>query len=200
MAVTRRVASYVSGSSDFPLLGCTIGEMFDAIVAQHPDQEALVVRHQGLRYTYRQLQGEVDRCARGLMALGLQKGERIGIWSPNRAEWTITQFATGKVGVILVNINPSYRVHELEYALQQSSCAMLVIAPQFRTSDYTELLYTLAPELRYGQPNQLKVDKLPELRAVIRLGEERVAGMYTWGDVMAMAAQVSPSALTERQG
>ena len=82
------------------------------------------------------------------MALGLQKGERIGIWAPNRAEWTITQFATSKIGAILVNINPSYRVHELEYALQQSGCAMLVMAPQFRTSNYTDMLYTLAPELR----------------------------------------------------
>ena len=153
--MTRRVASYVSGMSDIPLLGCTIGEMFDQIVAQYPDQEALIVRHQELRYTYRQLQVEVDRCARGLMALGLQKGERIGIWSPNRAEWTITQFATSKIGAILVNINPSYRVHELEYALQQSGCATLMMAPHFRTSNYTEMLLRWLPELRASPPNQL---------------------------------------------
>jgi fatty-acyl-CoA synthase len=200
MAVTRRVASYVNGIGETPLLGLTIGEMFDQIVARHPDHEALIVRHQGLRYTYGQLQGEVDRCARGLMALGLQKGERIGIWSPNRAEWTVTQFATSKIGAILVNINPSYRVHELEYALQQSGCGMLVIAPQFRTSNYTEMLYALAPELKSSQPNQLKASKLPALRAVIRLDDERVAGMYTWSDVLAMAAQVPPAALAERQG
>ncbi|HEX9870437.1 MAG TPA: AMP-binding protein, partial [Candidatus Tectomicrobia bacterium] len=199
MALTRRVASYVSGVSDTPLLGVTIGDMFDVIVAQYPDDEALIVPHQGLRYTYRQLQREVDRCARGLMALGLEKGERIGIWSPNRAEWTITQLATSKIGAILVNINPSYRVHELEYSLQQSGCAMLVLAPQFRTSNYTEMLYTLAPELRNSQSNQLKAAKLPELRALIRLGDEPAAGMYTWGDVLAMAAQVDPSALAERQ-
>jgi fatty-acyl-CoA synthase len=197
--VTRRVASYVSSVGDTPLLGLTIGEMFDQIVAQYPDHEGLIVRHQGLRYTYRQLQEEVDRCACGLMALGLQKGERLGIWSPNRAEWTIVQFATSKIGAILVNINPSYRVHELEYALQQSGCAMLVIAPQFKTSNYTEMLYTLAPELRHSQPNQLQTDKFPDLRAVIRLGDEPVAGMYTWGDVLSMAAQVNPPALAERQ-
>jgi fatty-acyl-CoA synthase len=197
--VTRRVASYVSGSSDTPLLGLTIGEMFDEIVATHPDQEALIVRHQELRYTYRQLQAEVDRCARGLMALGLQKGERIGIWAPNRAEWTITQFATSKIGAILVNINPSYRVHELEYALQQSGCAMVVIAPQFRSSDYTEMLYTLVPELRDSPPNQLKAGKFPELRAVIRLGDERTAGMYTWNELLEMATHVSPAALAECQ-
>jgi fatty-acyl-CoA synthase len=195
----RRVASYVSGVSDTPLLGLTIGDMFDQIVTQYPDHEALIVRHQGLRYTYRQLRDEVECCARGLMALGLEKGERIGIWAPNRAEWTITQFATSKIGAILVNINPSYRVHELEYALQQSGCAMLVIAPQFRTSDYTAMLYTLAPELRDGQPNQLRAAKFPELRTVIRLSEKHVPGMYTWGEVRETAAQVSPEELAERQ-
>ena len=194
-----RAASYVSGTSDTPLLGLTIGEMFDQIVARYPDQEALIVRHQGLRYTYRQLQAEVERCARGLMVLGLQQGERIGIWSPNRAEWTITQFATSKIGAILVNINPSYRVHELEYALQQSGCTMLVIAPQFRSSPYTDMLYTLVPELRDSPPNQLKAGKLPDLRAVIKLGDERVAGMYTWAEVLALAAQVNPAVLAERQ-
>src|SRR5918996_2327423 len=199
MAVIGRAASYVSGTSDTPLLGLTIGEMFDQIVAQYPDQEALIVRHQGLRYTYRQLQAEVERCARGLMVLGLQQGERIGIWSPNRAEWTITQLATSKIGAILVNINPSYRVHELEYALQQSGCAMLVLAPQFRTSDYTEMLNALAPELRNSPPARLKAAKLPELRALIRLGDEPAAGMYTWDDILAMAGQVSASALAKRQ-
>ena len=197
--MTRRVASYVSGTSDIPLLGCTIGEMFDEIVALYPDQEALVVRHQELRYTYRQLRAEVDRCARGLMALGLEKGERIGIWSPNRAEWTITQFATSKIGAILVNINPSYRVHELEYALQQSGCAMLVLAPHFRTSNYTAMLHTLVPELRDGRPDQLKAGRFPDLRTVISLGDEPVAGMYTWGDVASLAAHVSDAALAERQ-
>ena len=198
--MTRRVASYVSGASDLPLLGCTIGEMFDEIVARYPDQEALVVRHQGLRYTYCQLQAEVDRCARGLMALGLQQGERIGIWSPNRAEWTITQFATSKIGAILVNINPSYRVHELEYALQQSGCAMLVLAPHFRTSNYTQMLHTLVPELRDSRPGQLKAGKFADLRAVIRLGDEPAAGIYTWGDVLSSAAHVSDAALAEHQG
>ena len=197
--MTRRVVSYVSGVSDTPLLGLTIGDMFDQVVAQYPEHEALIARHQGLRLTYRLLQEAVDRCARGLMALGLQKGERIGIWSPNRAEWTITQFATSKIGAILVNINPSYRVHELAYALEQSGCAVLVIAPQFRTSNYTEMLYALAPELRDSQPQQLRAARLPELRTVIRMGEERAPGIHTWGDIMAIAAQVTPQTLAERQ-
>src|SRR5215510_13294349 len=164
LAVARRGSSYVSGTSDIPLLGCTIGQMFDQIAAYYSEQEALIVHHQGLRYSYRQLQAEVDRCARALMALGLQQGERLGIWSPNRAEWTITQFATSKIGAILVNINPSYRVHELEYALQQSGCAMLVMAPQFKSSDYTEMLYALIPELRDRSSIQPKAGKFPELR------------------------------------
>jgi fatty-acyl-CoA synthase len=191
--------SYVSGTSDTPLLGCTIGDMFDQIVARYPEREALVVRHQGLRYTYRQLQQVVDQCARGLMALGLQQGERLGIWAPNRAEWTITQFATSKIGAILVNINPAYRVYELEYALKQSGCAMLVIAPHFKTSDYTQMIAELAPELRHSRPGQLRAERLPELRTVIRLGHEPVPGMYRWDEVMAMAEQVGPERLAERQ-
>jgi fatty-acyl-CoA synthase len=197
--MARSVGSYVSGVSDAPLLGLTIGDMFDQIVAAYPDHEALVVRHQELRYSYRQLQQDVDRCARGLMALGLRQGERIGIWAPNRAEWTITQFATSKLGAILVNINPSYRLHELEYALKQSGCAVLVIAPEFKTSNYTEVIYALAPELHDSQLNQLRAAKLPELRTIIRLGEERVPGMAAWGDVMEMAGRVSADELAERQ-
>jgi fatty-acyl-CoA synthase len=197
--MARSVWSYVSGVSDAPLLGLTIGDMFDQIVAAYPGHEALVVRHQGLRYTYRQLQQDVDQCARGLMALGLRRGERIGIWAPNRAEWTITQFATSKLGAILVNINPSYRLHELEYALKQSGCAVLVIAPQFKTANYAEMIYALAPELHDSQLNQLRAAKLPELRTVIRLGEEHMPGMFTWGDVMEMAGRVSAAELAERQ-
>src|SRR4026208_1691377 len=104
MTMTKRVWSYTNGTSAKPLLGLTIGDMFDQIVARYPENEALVVRHQQLRYTYRQLQQQVNLCARALMALGLQKGERLGIWSPNTAEWAITQFATSKIGAILVNI------------------------------------------------------------------------------------------------
>ncbi|MFV9504471.1 MAG: AMP-binding protein [Oscillochloridaceae bacterium umkhey_bin13] len=191
--------SYVSGPSDRPLLGETIGAMFDRIVASFPENEALVVRQQGLRYTYRQLHAEVERCARGLMALGLNKGERVGIWSPNRAEWTIAQFATAKIGVILVNINPSYRLHELEYALTQSGCAALITAAQFRTSDYTAMLYDLAPELHHAQPGQLRAARLPELRTVIRLSDEPSPGMLTWHELLTAGDSIRPEALAARQ-
>ena len=188
MAQVRR--SYVSGTSDTPLLGSTIGDMFDAMVARVPDHEALVSRHQDLRYTYRQLRERVDRCARALVALGVAKGERVGIWAPNCAEWAITQFATAKIGAILVNINPSYRLHEVRYALTQSGCAYVVIAPNFRTSDYTAMLHELAPELRAAVPGRLAAAALPDLRAVIRLGPEPSPGMLTWDELLAMADRV----------
>ena len=191
--------SYVSGVSDTPLLGVTIGDAFDATVARFPDREALVVRQQGLRYTWRALQAEVNRCARGLLALGIEKGDRVGIWAPNRAEWTITQFATAKIGAILVNINPSYRLTELEYALNQSGCSTLVLSPNFRTTDYTQMMMTLCPELNYAAPGQLHSQRIPQLRHVIRMGEAKAPGMWTWNEVLARADEVSEATLTQRQ-
>jgi fatty-acyl-CoA synthase len=191
--------SYTSGTSDVPLLGVTIGDMFDRIVARYGDNEALVSRHQDLRYTYRQLREEVDRCARALMALGVEKGRRIGIWAPNCAEWTIVQFATSKLGAILVNINPSYRLSEVQYALRQSSCTWLVIAPRFKTSDYTEMIHELAPELAGSRPGELRAAQFPELRAVVRLGEEPSPGMLGWRELLALADRVSAEELARRQ-
>jgi fatty-acyl-CoA synthase len=191
--------SYTSGTSDLPLLGLTIGDTFDQTAARYPDNEALVSCHQGLRYTYRQLRAEVDRCARALMALGVEKGQRIGIWAPNCAEWAITQFATSKLGAILVNINPSYRLNEVEYALRQSGCTWLVIAPEFKTSDYTGMVHELAPELARSRPGSLVAAKLPSLRAVVRLGDKGSPGMLTWSDLLARAEAVSAEDLARRQ-
>ncbi|GAB4443478.1 MAG: AMP-binding protein [Chloroflexi bacterium OHK40] len=189
--------SYVSGTSDVPLIGETIGDCFDRVAATFPANEALVARQQGLRYTYAQLKAEVDRCARGLLALGVAQGERVGIWSPNRAEWLITQLATSKLGAILVNINPAYRLHELEYALRQSGVSTLVIAPQFRSSDYTAMIYELAPWLRDG-PGEVGDRPLP-LRSVVRLGDAPTPGMHSWAELLAGAERVPPAALAERQ-
>ena len=191
--------SYVSGTSDVPLLGLTIGDMFDQIAERHPDNEALVSRHQGLRYTYRQLREEVDRCARALMALGVAKGQRIGIWAPNCAEWAMVQFATSKLGAILVNINPSYRLNEVQYALRHSGCTWLVIAPEFKTSDYTGMIHELAPELAASKVGALAAAQLPELRGVIRLGEDASPGMLPWKELLAMAGRVSADDLARRQ-
>jgi len=191
--------SYTSGISDTPLLGVTIGDLFDLTVEKYPDHPALISRHQNIRLTYRELQDQVNQCAKGLMALGLRKGQRIGIWSPNRTEWCITQFATSKIGAILVNINPAYRLHELEYVLKQSGCSALVIAPQFKTSNYVELMYSLAPELSLSKEGKLKSALLPDLTTVICLGPEKIPGMFSWDEVLAMSDSESDDQLRQRQ-
>jgi fatty-acyl-CoA synthase len=191
--------SYVHGACDVPLIGETIGDLFDRVTEKIPDNEALVSCHQGLRYTYRQLQAACDLLARGLMACGIQKGERVGIWSPNYAEWVITQFATAKIGAIMVNVNPAYRVHELEYALRQSGCRALIVAPPYKTTDFAALLREVCPELEDSAPGRLSAARLPQLRTVIALGAQSVGGTNTWQQVMAMAHEVSPDLLAARQ-
>ncbi|MEA2428799.1 MAG: fatty-acyl-CoA synthase, partial [Thermoleophilaceae bacterium] len=140
--------SYASGPSAAPLLGETIGRNLERTVARAPEAEALISRHQGLRYTYAELDEAVDRVARGLMALGLERGDRVGIWSPNNAEWTLVQYATAKAGLVLVNVNPAYRTSELEYALNQAGCRVLVSARAFKTSDYAAMVDEVRPRLR----------------------------------------------------
>ncbi|WP_295646600.1 AMP-binding protein [uncultured Methylibium sp.] len=173
-------ASYVHGASAQGLIGETIGRYFDAACAQHAEREALVVCHQRLRLTYAQLRERVDALACGLMRLGLQRGERIGIWSPNNAEWALTQFATAKLGLVLVNINPAYRRSELEYALDKVGCRALVAAPSFKGASYLEMLADLAPELAGCRPGALKARQLPSLEIVIRLGAEATPGMLNF--------------------
>ncbi len=151
--------SYAHGGGDRPLLGETIGDNFERTVARVPDSEALVSCHQGLRYTYAELNDAVDRLASGMLAAGLQKGDRVGVWSPNRAEWVLTQYATAKLGVILVNINPAYRLHELEFALRHSGCRWLLAAQECKGSDFvamTDQVRGSLPELEravfFGTP------------------------------------------------
>ncbi|HWB49194.1 MAG TPA: AMP-binding protein [Stellaceae bacterium] len=175
--------SYVHGASAVPLIGETIGGHFDRIVERFPDRDALIVRHQNIRWDYRELRRAVDAFAAGLVALGLKPGERIGIWSPNNAEWVITQFATAKAGLILVNINPAYRLAELEYALNKAGCTALITAARFRSSDYIGMLRELAPELAHAAPGNLHAAKLPDLRLVITIGGETHTGMVPFGDV-----------------
>ncbi len=139
--------SYASGPSDVPLLGETIGANFERVVAQFADHDALVSCHQNLRFTYAELNAEVDRIACGLLAMGMEVGDRLGIWSPNYAEWAIVQYATAKIGVILVNVNPAYRVHELSYVLNQSGCRFLIAAPNFKTSDYVSMIQQVRPDV-----------------------------------------------------
>ena len=189
--------SYTCGPQTKPLLAMTIGAAFDRAVERFAEREALVVRHQNLRYTWAQLADEVERCARGLLALGLQPGERVGIWSPNNAQWCITQFATAKIGVVLVNINPAYRLNELEYALKQSGCRWLICADTFKTSDYHAMLHELLPELEGSAVGALRSHMLPELRGVISLCDKPVDGMLLWKGLMDMAEQVGPEQLRQ---
>ena len=191
--------SYTSGISDIPLLGLTIGDMFDQTVATYPDHPALIARIQQIRWTYHELHEQVERCARGLMSLGIAKGDRVGIWSLNRAEWCVTQFATAKIGAILVNINPAYRLHELEYALKQSGCSALVISPAFKSSNYPEMVTALAPELVNCGPGALQSARLPALHTVICMGDDATEGMFSWDELLQRAEQVSSDQLHARQ-
>jgi len=175
--------SYDHGTSSARLIGETIGEAFDRTVARWPGREALVVRHQGVRWTWRELAERVEALAAGLLAIGLEPGDRVGIWAPNCSEWTLVQFATAKAGMILVNINPAYRRAELEYALNKVECKALVLAPALKTSDYLGIVRDLAPELATASPHALRAKALPHLRSVVRLGAERTPGMANFDDV-----------------
>src|SRR5205085_7170002 len=169
--------SYVHGASEKPLIGETIGVHFDRIAERFADRDALISRHQEIRWSYCELKQRVDAFAAGLLALGLERGERVGIWSPNNAEWVIAQFATAKAGLILVNINPAYRVAELEYVLNKAGCTALITAARFKTSDYIGMLNQLAPELADAAPGKLDATRLPRLRLAINIGGDSVPGM-----------------------
>jgi fatty-acyl-CoA synthase len=179
--------SYVHGAATTPLIGETIGMHLDRVAALSPDADALVVRHQGIRWTYAQFRDEVNKVAAGLIALGLKPGDRIGIWSQNNSEWVLTQFATAKAGLILVNINPAYRTHELEYALNKVGCKALILAASYKTSDYIGMIREVAPELDRFAPGMLDAHKVPGLRIVIRMGTDRTPGMLNFGDIAASA-------------
>jgi fatty-acyl-CoA synthase len=179
--------SYVHGACETPLIGQTIGAYFDRTAEQYGERDALIVRDRQIRWNWRELQQRVDDFAAGLIALGLERGERVGIWSPNNAEWVVTQFATAKAGLILVNINPAYRVTELEYALNKSGCAALITAARFKTSDYLAMLGELAPELATASPNALSALRLPALRLVITIGEDTVPGALRFDAVYDLA-------------
>lgn len=175
--------SYVNGPSTEALKFLTIGDALVEAAQRWPDHEALVARHQDTRWTFAQLNQRVDEFAAGLLALGFDPGDRIGIWSPNKVEWVVTQFAAAKAGLILVNINPAYRIGELEYSLNKVACRGLVIAERFKTSNYVEMLGKLAPELAAAAPGELDADRLPHLRSVICIAAQTHSGMYRFMDV-----------------
>jgi fatty-acyl-CoA synthase len=190
-------ASYVSGVSDVPLLGHTIGHALDRAAAAWGDRTALISRAQGVRWTWRELRDRADAFAAGLLALGLRRGDRIGIWSLNRAEWALTQFAAARAGLVLVTINPAYRLSELEFALNKVGCAALATATGFKNSDYIGMVKTLAPELATSAPGKLSAARLPHLRIVIQIGGPPVAGAIPFDEVAARGVEAELSILRE---
>ena len=179
--------SYVSGDRSVPLRRATIPEVLAETVSRFGPREAAVFRQFGRRYTYYDLEREVDKLACGLLSLGIERGDRVGIWSPNRPEWLVTQFATARIGAILVNINPAYRLAELEYALNKVGCKALVTAASFKKSNYLDMLNQLVPELASARPGALSSSGVPHLRTVVRMGPERTPGMFNYDEVLRIA-------------
>jgi fatty-acyl-CoA synthase len=175
--------SYVSGTSDQPLLYRSVGDVLSDAAEKWPETEALVVRHQSIRWTYRELDRRVSEVARGLRALGLRPGDRVGIWSPNNAEWILTQFATARAGLILVNINPAYRASELSHALRKVGCRALILALSHKSSNYVAILRSLLTEFTEPGTNRLRCKVFPDLEYLIHLGSDEIPGMMAFRDL-----------------
>lgn len=187
--------SLVRGASEPPLLEYTIGDALLRAAKAWPTQEALVSVHQGIRWTYQQFADEVDRLAAGLLALDLQPGDRVGVWAPNCAEWTLVQFATARAGLIQVNINPAYRLSEVEYTLNKVGVKALVCAEKFKTSDYVGMINELAPEIATSTPGELRARRLPHLRHVIQIGGKPAPGWLGFADIAEKATDAHVSQL-----
>ena len=174
--------SYASGPSDKPLLGSTIGKFFDYAAGRYAEREAVVSIHQQVRFTYSELAERVNKLAKAFISAGFQKGDRIGIWSPNNVQWLITQYATAKAGLILVTINPAYRSHELAYVLRQSGCKGLILQNNLRSSNYEQMLCELCPELPNVSTGKLVSIEYEHLTTIISTTESSVSGIYSWAD------------------
>ncbi len=191
--------SYAFEGSNTKLIAKTIGDLFEEMSQQVPNNDCVVSVHQGIRMTYKEFNKEVDRVAKGLMALGVNKGDRVGIWSTNNIEWVMVQFATAKMGAVLVNINPAYRTHELEYAMKQSELSTLILIDNFKTSDYIKMVYEVEPSIRDSRPGQINSEKLPFLKNVVCINNTEHAGMYKWNDMLSMASKIDDSDLKNVQ-
>jgi fatty-acyl-CoA synthase len=189
----QRTTSYSQGADQPPLIDLCIGEILDQVATRYPESPALILRQEKLRFNWRQLQAEVERTARGLMALGFARGDRVGIWATNISQWVLMQFATAKAGVILVNLNLRFRAHELEFVLKQSGCRGLVMQHAFRDCDYVETLRQLAPEMDHCAPGELLAAQLPHLRQVVYIGENPPAGMLSWNSMLAQGERITPA-------
>ena len=192
--------SYVCGAGEEPLIYETIGNYFDDIAHRFGKEDALIVRHQNIRWTYNTYKEQVDSLATGLLKLDIGPGDRVGIWGPNSAEWAVTQFATAKIGAILVCINPAYRLYELEYALNKVECRAIVTADQFKSSHYIEMLQELAPELESCAPGNLKAERVPSLQTVIRMGDALTPGMLNYNKVLSLGGKAECQEMARLKG
>ena len=187
----------MTGEGTGQLLYETIGACFNRVARHHADNTALVVRHQGIRWSYAELRRRVDQLASGLIALGIEPGDRVGIWGPNSYEWVLTQFATAKIGAILVNVNPAYRLFELEFVLNKVDCKAIIAAEKFKSSEYLQMLNALAPEIASCEAGYLRADKLPELTTVIRMGAARSPGMFNFEEICELGSRTDFARLEE---
>jgi fatty-acyl-CoA synthase len=192
-------ASYSQGPDYPPLLDLCIGQVLDRSATLYPSSPALILRQEHLRFTWSELRAEVERTARGLMAMGFERGDRVGIWATNISQWVLMQFATAKTGIVLVNLNLRFRAHELGFVLKQSGCKGLVMEHAFRDCDYVETLRQLAPELDLAMPGQLHAAQLPHLRQVVYIGANPPAGMLSWKQMLAQGERVTPAELRARE-
>lgn len=177
----------------------TIGQLFAQTVNQYPEHEAVVYADRGLRYTYRQFYEVCGQAAKGFMRLGIEKGEHVAIWASNMPEWLITQFATARMGAVLITVNTNYRTSELEYLLQQSEATTLLLMESYRGASYIDMLHELVPELQQAAPGDWHSTRLPHLKRVIVLGEKKYSGMWNWSDVLQLGHEVSEQELRERE-
>ena len=190
--------SYAYVGSEQPLVGETIGHMLERVAATYPDNEALVFVPDGRRYTYREFRDVCRAAAKSLIALGVRKGDRVAVWATNHPEWVIAQFSTALIGAILVTVNPAYRTHELEYGLKNSESQTLILIPWFKSSDYVDMVYTVAPEARTCAPGELDSKTLPLLENLILIGGEKRDGMFSWNEFMELGKDVPDEELRER--
>src|SRR3954468_15400033 len=181
------------------LLKITIGDLLDRQAARFGDRDALIHVEHGVRYSYAEFRDECNRVAKGMIALGIAKGDHVGIWATNYPEWVVAQFATAKIGAVLVTVNPSYRTHELQYLLRQSDASTLLMIDSFKTSNYVGMINELIPELRDSEPGRLRAAAFPELQRVIFIGKQPQPGMLAWGDLAGIGAHVPDHELAERQ-
>jgi fatty-acyl-CoA synthase len=182
--------SYSYNGSEETLIGETIGQMFERIAQTYPDNEALVYAPRNERYTYREFYNLCCKAAKSFLVLGLEKGDRIAIWSTNHPEWVIVQFATALIGAILVTVNPAYKTHELEYCLQNSETQTLVLIPHFKSSNYIDMVYKVVPEAKTSVPGQAKSNKLPFLKNLILIRNVPEPGMLAWEQFLSLSEQI----------